>query len=68
MNDDLAKKRLWIMTGVRLAGLGILFFGLWLLGRAEGRSLWMAAGLILMGVGFVISIVGGLILARKWRS
>jgi hypothetical protein len=64
---DPAKRRLWQLTLVRLAGIALVLLGMWLVGRAAGEALGMTAGLLVMAAGALLSLLGPKALARRWK-
>lgn len=64
---DPAELRLWLMTLVRLGGIALVVLGMWLAGRAAGNSGGMAAGLLTMAAGTLVSLLGPRALARRWK-
>lgn len=68
MNErDPAEARLWLMTLVRLAGIGGVLLGMLVSGQSQGHSLGIVAGLLLMAAGGTISLLGPKWLARRWK-
>ncbi|MGL6044259.1 MAG: hypothetical protein ACRC1J_10070 [Sandaracinobacteroides sp.] len=65
---DPAERRLWLMTLVRLAGIGIVFAGMWIIGRGPGDSRLLAAGLLVMAAGGAVSLLAPKALARRWKE
>jgi len=66
MNDDLAKARFFILSLVRLAGVGLVIVGLLATQGAIPLPLEVGYGLILIGI--VDVFVVPQVLARRWRS
>lgn len=68
MTDDRqAEKRLWLLTLVRLVGIGGVVAGLGVTGNSDGEALRLSAGLALMACGGVVSLLGPRWLARRWK-
>lgn len=63
---DPAEARLWLMTLVRLAGIGIATTGLYVIGTAGEHMLVVAGGLLLMAVGATTTLFGPQALRRWW--
>lgn len=74
MADDeaLALRRLWWITLVRLAALGIVLTGMWMAGTAAGPKggpvLLLVGGLVVMLLGLAMFFLGPRKLARRWRA
>jgi hypothetical protein len=67
MTDDRqAEKRLWLMTLVRLAGIGVVLAGMAVAGKSGGDPVRIAAGLVLMAAGGGFSLLGPRWFARRW--
>jgi hypothetical protein len=64
---DPAEVRLWLMTLVRLIGLGIVIGGMWLLGRAPQTGGPLGGGLLLMAAGAAILLFGPKLLNARWK-
>lgn len=64
---DPAERQLWILTLVRLGGIGLILFGLWLAGTSQGDSAMMAGGLALMAMGGADVLLVPRLLARRWK-
>jgi protein-S-isoprenylcysteine O-methyltransferase Ste14 len=62
-----AKRRLWLMTLVRLAGFVVVLFGMWTAGQSDGRDWMMLLGLGLMGAGAGLLLFGPRALAGRWK-
>jgi hypothetical protein len=65
--DREAEKRLWLLTLVRLAGIGAVVAGLGVVGRSGGEVVALIGGLALMGGGGALSLLGPRWLARRWN-
>jgi hypothetical protein len=65
--DGQAEKRLWLMTLVRLAGIGVVLAGMAVAGKSGGDAARLAAGLALMAGGGAVSLLGPRWLARRWK-
>jgi protein-S-isoprenylcysteine O-methyltransferase Ste14 len=65
---DPAEARLWLMTLVRLGGIGMVLLGMLVSGRAAGESWMIMAGLLLMAAGGALSLLGPKWLARRWKK
>jgi hypothetical protein len=65
--DGRAKKRLWLMTLVRLAGIGVVLAGMAVAGKSGGDGVRLAAGLLLMAGGGTFSLLGPRWFARRWK-
>lgn len=65
--DRQAEKRLWLMTLVRLAGIGVVLAGMGVAGKSGGNGAQMAAGLVLMAAGGAFSLLGPRWFARRWK-
>ena len=63
---DPAEGKLWIMTLVRLSGIGIATTGLFVVGTAAGQMLVMGGGLFLMAKGAAVTLLGPKALQRWW--
>jgi hypothetical protein len=69
MSDrDPAEAQLWLMTLVRLLGIGIVLGGMWLAGRAPGDPAFLVAGLLVMGAGGLVSLLAPRAIARRFRK
>ncbi len=66
--DSQAEKRLWLMTLVRLAGIGVVLAGMAVAGKSDGDSLRIALGLALMAGGGAFSLLGPRWFARRWKA
>ena len=64
---DPAEVRLWLMTLVRLIGLGIVIGGMWLVGRAPQTGGPLGGGLLLMAAGAAIVLFGPKLLKARWK-
>lgn len=64
---DPAEARLWLLTLVRLGGIGVVLLGMLVSGRAAGETWAIVAGLLLMAAGGVLSLLGPKWLARRWK-
>ncbi len=64
---DPAEARLWLMTLVRLAAIGIVLLGMWVAGKSAGDMVRVAAGLLLILAGGAISLFGPKWLSRRWK-
>jgi hypothetical protein len=65
---DRDKSGLWVMTAVRLAGIGIVLLGMWIIGQRPGDQALMAAGLVVMGCGGAFSLLAPRVVAQWWRK
>jgi hypothetical protein len=69
MTDDrTAEKRLWLLTLLRLAGIGGVVAGLGLAGSSGGDAVRVTAGLALMAGGGAVTLLGPRWLARRWKA
>ncbi len=64
---DPAEARLWLMTLVRLIGIGIVITGLYFAGSAAGNTLSVGGGLFLMASGGALTLLGPKALLRWWK-
>lgn len=64
---DPAEAQLWIMTLVRLSGIGIATTGLYVAGSAAGSMVAVGGGLFLMAKGAAVVFLGPKALHRWWR-
>lgn len=64
---DPAIARLWLLTAVRLAGVGLAVSGVVVAGRAAGATATIAIGAGLMLAGAAITLLGPRMLVRRWR-
>jgi len=66
MNDapDPAIRKLWLMTLVRLAGVGLAILGLWIAGRQPFGEASVIAALLIMASGAILVIFA----ARLFRQ
>jgi hypothetical protein len=64
--DRTAEKRLWLMTLVRLAGIGVVLAGMAVAGKSGGDQVRVALGLLLMAGGGAFSLLGPRWFARRW--
>ena len=64
---DPAEARLWLMTLVRLLGIGIAVAGLYVAGSADGRPPMVVGGLVLMAKGAAVTLLGPRALHWWWR-
>lgn len=64
---DPAVGRLWLLTLVRLLGIGIVLSGMWVMGLAPGEARLIVAGLLMMAAGGLVSLLGPRALARRWK-
>ncbi|WP_374388452.1 hypothetical protein [Sandaracinobacter sp.] len=64
---DPAEVRLWLMTLVRLIGLGIVIGGMWLVGQAPQTGGPLGGGLLLMAAGAAILLFGPKLLNARWK-
>lgn len=68
MTDDrLPEKRLWLMTLVRLVGIGVVLGGMAVAGKSGGDQMRVALGLVLMAGGGAFSLLGPRWFARRWK-
>lgn len=65
--DKRAEKRLWLMTLVRLAGIGVVLAGMGVAGKSGGDQLRVLLGLMLMAGGGAFSLLGPRWFARRWK-
>jgi hypothetical protein len=65
--DGQAEKRLWLMTLVRLAGIGVVLAGMAVAGKSGGNGAQLVAGLVLMAGGGAFSLLGPRWFARRWK-
>jgi hypothetical protein len=66
--DRTAEKRLWILTLVRLGGIGGVVAGLGLSGSSSGDAVQVGIGLALMAAGGAVTLLGPRWLARRWKA
>jgi hypothetical protein len=64
---DPAEARLWVMTLVRLSGIGIATAGLYVAGSAAGHMVAVGGGLLLMAKGAAVTLLGPKALHRWWN-
>jgi hypothetical protein len=65
---DPAEARLWLMTLVRLLGIGVVLSGMWVAGQSRGDDILLAAGLLVMAAGALLSLFAPRALARRWKE
>lgn len=66
MNDDLARRRFFILQAVRMAGVAMVLTGLAITQGAI--DLPQAAGVALVAAGFIDVFFVPRLLAKKWKS
>lgn len=67
MNDDIARKRYFLMIGVRLGGVAGALLGLVLIGRTQATAPKVLGIAIVLAALLLIALVPRA-LARRWRT